>query len=274
MASLTTSLWQPAVSYSDQRPCTAQDGALADVEGRILEHNTHKSPVPVPPSVAGPFNAEAAQLTAEKVSLLNAKNSCVVATLRTGGPPPAGLSPTQKANVANGTTAARPQSADPGPVVRTPSGRVTIPSGHPLFPLWKVVRAMDTPMRPYPDIPLQGIPRPPIGYKHPSGYDVVDDGRGNPAVSPDHIVPKVEILYLPRFLELTPENMWEVINAPLNLQWLPRYVNEQLKNSRSAADMKGVDPTWQQQQHELQDRKRRELTILIGELADTQIPAN
>ncbi|OBB19726.1 hypothetical protein A5761_00865 [Mycolicibacterium setense] len=82
------------------------------------------------------------------------------------------------------------------------------------------------------------------------------------------------MLYIPRFLELTPENMWEVINAPLNLQWLPRYVNEQLKNSRSAADMKSVDPTWQRQQHELQDRKRRELAILIGELADTQIPTN
>ncbi|WP_131809174.1 hypothetical protein [Mycolicibacterium setense] len=133
---------------------------------------------------------------------------------------------------------------------------------------------MDTPMRPYPDTRLQGIPRPQIGYKHPSGYDVVGDGKGNPAVSPDHIVPKVEMLYIPRFLELTPENMWEVINAPLNLQWLPRYVNEQLKNSRSAADMKSVDPTWQRQQHELQDRKRRELAILIGELADTQIPTN
>lgn len=129
-------------------------------------------------------------------------------------------------------------------------------------------------MRPYPDTQLQGIPRPPIGYKHPSGYDVVDDGKGNPTVSPDHIVPKVEMLYIPRFLELTPENMWEVINAPLNLQWLPRYVNEQLKNSRSAADMKSVDPTWQRQQHELQDRKRRELAILVGELADTQIPVN
>lgn len=129
-------------------------------------------------------------------------------------------------------------------------------------------------MRSYPDTQLQGIPRPPIGYKHPSGYDVVDDGDGKPAVSPDHIVPKVEILYLPRFLELTPEHMWEVLNAPLNLQWLPRYVNEQLKNSRSAADMKGVDPTWQRQQQELQDRKRRELTILIGELADTQVPAS
>lgn len=56
------------------------------------------------------------------------------------------------------------------------------------------------------------------------------------------------------------------------MQWLPRYVNEQLKNSRSAADMKNVDPTWQRQQDQLQERKRRELTILIGELADTQIP--
>lgn len=81
----------------------------------------------------------------------------------------------------------------------------------------------------------------------------------------------MEILYLPRFLELTPENMWEVLNAPLNLQWLPSEVNTKNKNSRSAAGMKGVDPTWQQQQIHLQDQKRRELTELIAELADSQL---
>jgi hypothetical protein len=64
------------------------------------------------------------------------------------------------------------------------------------------------PMRPYPNVPLQGQPRPAIGDQHPSGYTVGTrtNKRGDePAVSPDHIVPKVEILFLPRFLDLTPD---------------------------------------------------------------------
>ena len=58
----------------------------------------------------------------------------------------------------------------------------------------------------------------------------------------------------------------------MNLQWLPSEVNERIKNSRSAADMKGVDPQWQNQQIALQDQKRRELTELIAQLADSQLP--
>jgi hypothetical protein len=85
-------------------------------------------------------------------------------------------------------------------------------------------------------------------------------------------VPKVEIMYLPRFTELTPENMWLVLNAPVNLQWLPTVVNAKNKNSRSAADMQGVDPQWQDEQVALQDEKRRELTELIAQLADSQLP--
>lgn len=91
-------------------------------------------------------------------------------------------------------------------------------------------------------------------------------------MSADHIVPKVEIIYLPRFMDLTPENMWLVLNAPLNLQWLPTAVNSKNKNSRSAADMQGVDLDWQREQVDLQDQKRRELTELIAQLADSQMP--
>lgn len=93
---------------------------------------------------------------------------------------------------------------------------------------------------------------------------------GSPAVSADHIVPKVEIMYLPRFLELSPDDMWLVLNAPLNLQWLPSVVNVVNKNSRSAADMQGVDPTWRDAQTTLQNRKRAELTELIATLADSR----
>jgi hypothetical protein len=85
-------------------------------------------------------------------------------------------------------------------------------------------------------------------------------------------VPKVEIMYLPRFTDLTADNMWLVLNAPLNLQWLPTTVNSHNKNSRSAADMQGVDLNWRQAQTKLQYEKRQELTELIAQLADSQQP--
>jgi hypothetical protein len=70
---------------------------------------------------------------------------------------------------------------------------------------------------------------------------------------------------------LTPEYQWEVLNAPTNLQWLPSQVNTKNKNSRSAEDMKGVDSDWQQKQINLQNQKRKELTDLISQLADSQL---
>ncbi len=273
---VTSGLSHPAVAVADTSDCATQQAALDDVHARIDEHNS-RSRGSGPPEIVRPYNAEADRLDAEQAANLGSLHACqrAVGVARVGGPAPRTQTPETLSEIANATAASRPRWPTAGPVTRLADGKVTIPKGHPLRPLWDVIKGLQSPMRPYPNVPLQGQPRPAIGDQHPSGYTVGNrtNKRGDePAVSPDHIVPKVEILFLPRFLDLTPENMWEVINAPMNLQWLPSEVNERIKNSRSAADMKGVDAQWQNEQIALQDQKRRELTDLIAQLADSQLP--
>lgn len=270
---LVPGLGQPATAHADAQGCPAQIAALEANQAKIAEHNS-RGGGPGPPEIVIPYNREADQLNAEKDALLASLQACelVIGKLRDSGPAPKVLKTGVVNDLEKAAAAARPQWTAATPPVKLGDGRVTIPKGHPLRPVWDVVKTQVTPLKPYPNVPLQGERRPSVGDSHPSGYTVGSKPNGEPAVSADHIVPKVEILYLPRFLELTPENMWEVLNAASNLQWLPSEVNTRNKNSKSAADMQNVDPEWQQEQVALQDRKRRELTDLIARLADSQLP--
>ena len=277
LSTLLLALPSSAIAYADAAACPAQVAALDANQAKIAAHNQLLPPSGVaPPEVAGPVNREADQLNAEKDGLLASLARCeaVVDRLRDNGPAPKPLSEKNSQAMARATAAARPKWQTPTPPVKLADNRVTIPIGHPLRPLWDIVKKLQNPMADYPLVPLQDAAPPPLGSMHDSGYTVetrMKDGREVPAISPDHIVPKVEILYLPRFLELTPENQWEVLNAPTNLQWLPSQVNTKNKNSRSAEDMKGVDSDWRQKQINLQNQKRKELTDLIAQLADSQL---
>ena len=273
LMAMVSGLVQPALAHADGQGCPAQVAALDDNQARIAEHNA-RGGGPGPPEIVIPYNREAAQLNAEKDALVASLQACQLAIgkLRDNGPAPKALKPTVLSDLGKAAAAARPQWTSPTPPVKLGDGRVTVPKDHALRPVWDVVKNQVTPLKPYPNVPLQGERRPSVGDSHPSGYTVGSKPNGAPAVSADHIVPKVEILYLPRFLELTPENMWEVLNAASNLQWLPSEVNTRNKNSKSAADMQDVDPDWQKEQVALQDRKRRELTDMIAQLADSQLP--
>ncbi len=277
LSMLLLALPSSAIAHADAAACPAQVAALDANQAKIAAHNKLLPPSGVgPPEVVGPVNREADQLNAEKDGLLASLARCeaVVDKLRDNGPAPKPLSEKNSQAMARATAAARPKWQNPTPPVKMSDGRVTIPRNHPLRPLWDVIKNLVTPMSDYPHVPLQDEQPPMPNAKHASGYEVgtrVVKGENVPAISPDHIVPKVEILYLPRFLDLTPENQWEVLNAPTNLQWLPSEVNAQNKNSKSAEDMKDVDSDWQQKQIALQDRKRKELTDLIAQLADSQV---
>jgi hypothetical protein len=264
------------VASADEAACPAQLAALQGTLAKIDEHNARALPGGVgPPEIVRPYNREADQLDAERAANLQRLQACATVTnkLQAGGPPTKPLGERAldslrqaKAQVPAGWTAPRP--------LPTLGTRITIPPDSPIKPLWDAVNKQKSPQYPYPDVALQGTPRPASTDIHASQpwKRIGTNAKGGPAVSADHIVPKVEIMYLPRFTELTPENMWQVLNAPLNLQWLPTAVNAKNKNSRSAADMQGVDPLWQKRQVELQGDKRRELTELIAQLADTQMP--
>jgi hypothetical protein len=145
-----------------------------------------------------------------------------------------------------------------------------MPRDSPVRPLYDVLRTETPPKLPA-DARLQGHPRPNVGDPVPAtpGRTIGPDKFGEPNVAADHIVPLVEVLQLPRFAELSPDNMWAVINAPRNLQWLDRTINL-MKGSRSAGDMKGLDEDWIASQTQLQGRLRQMLTDLIAQLAASQ----
>ena len=151
------------------------------------------------------------------------------------------------------------------------AGQIWIPEDSPIRPLWNSTRKLLCPMAKYPNVPLQGLPRPKVGDVHPSQPWARIGARvdGSPDVSVNHIVPKVELLYLPRFVELRPEHIWEVLQARLNLQWLPTRVSRFAKGARYAQDMVAVDEVWKLEQVELQQLKRRELIEVIAALADS-----
>jgi len=276
LIAVTLGVWSPPTARADEAACPAQVAALEATLAKIADHNGRGSPGGVgPPEIVNPYNREADQLNAEKAAKLGNLQACVVVTdkLRAGGPPTKPLNQ----GALEGIRQARAQvpsgwrAPTPLPTLGT---RITVPPNSPIKPLWDAFNKQKSPEYPYPNVPLQGARRPTSTDTHPAqpGKPIGTNAKGGPAVSADHIVPKVEIMYLPRFMELTPENMWLVMNAPANLQWLPTVVNAKNKNSRSAADMQGVDPEWRDEQVALQDEKRRELTELIAQLADSQKP--
>ncbi|WP_139245880.1 hypothetical protein [Geodermatophilus amargosae] len=93
---------------------------------------------------------------------------------------------------------------------------------------------------------LQGQPRPSANDPNPARADhrpLGLNGRGLSKVSPDHIIPLVELIQLPGFLKLSPENMLRVINSPVNLQWLPTGVNQGMAHD-GALRVANPDMAW------------------------------
>lgn len=259
-----------AVANADSEPCAAEKAAVDADKQAILEHNSPKSPVPVPPSVGIPYNEEAAALRAKGAADRAKLESCAVARLTSNGPLPNRLPDSTRNALDQARRNTAPGWRAPNPLQKNPrNGDVVVPKDSPARPVYDATG--DSPVKNFPDVPLQNQARPKVGDPDPArpGEYIGKKKDGSPAVSVDHIVPRAEVVQLPGFMELMPDNMWLVINAPLNLQWLSTPVN-QAKGSKSVSDMTGVDPTWQAEQHKLQDTKRQELIDLIAQLAISQ----
>lgn len=140
----------------------------------------------------------------------------------------------------------------------------------PARPLRDELRA-NSPPRKYPDVELQGKPRPKVGDVDESQpcRKIVAGTGGEPAVSPDHIVPIVGVMSIPGFMELTAGNMLVVLNARINLQWLSRTTNS-AKQDYAAAALSCYSPTWRAGQTVLEKAAERRLRELIKNLSATQ----
>jgi hypothetical protein len=83
------------------------------------------------------------------------------------------------------------------------------------------------------------------------------------------VIPRSDILEMPKFMNLNAENMWRVAMSPINRPW----ISDQAvlaKNSPSVAAVTGLDEAWLQQQSEMADSVRQKLLDAIDMLLKSQ----
>jgi hypothetical protein len=264
-------------------PCLAQTAALLSVHQQIVAHNTrpHIFRVPEQAAAAAQYNAEAASLNAALSAAKSRLQACIAAATALGsaGPGSPPLETTPSADIRARIQRAK-DSIPPNwrPATRPDeNGYWRVPKDSPARPLFDILRGNKGPKNPrYPfgDYRLQGRWRPRIGdpdqaYPARRILPALSSNQPGPRVTPDHIISLAEIINLPGFTRLTPNNMYMVTRAPINYQWLSQSAND-AKSSRSVALMEGVDPRWRYQQKILEDRTRAQLIDIIRKLLASQ----
>jgi hypothetical protein len=263
---------------SDPAQCSAQVAAADQLLQRIDAHNAepHEFDLQQQQAQAAAYEAEAAQLRAEQATTeanLTACDQAISALTDTQpGSPPIKTPTQQKLNKIGNAQALLGSNWTPQP--EPPEGNNwEVPETDPARPLFDELRKENPASQYIGSATLQGQPRPQVGDPDPA-YDgrLIPPTKANPAkpaVEPDHIVPLAQIINLPGFVRLSPEHMYMVVNAPLNLQWMSAKANRS-KMSRSVMGMRGVNPQWQQQQYKLQEQTRNHLVDIIQQLLKSQ----
>lgn len=256
--------------------CADQIAALEAINAQIDAHNAqpHQFTIPDQAAQAEAYDAEAARLNAAGDAAQANVQACADAmeALAAQDVATADL-PTVPDDVKADIDAAKKQIPDDWkPSARPPAGQNwRIPTNSPVRPLYNVLR--DNNPGPMGNAVLRG-PRPTVDQRDPA-YPA-SDGRvfgtnasGLSAASPDHIIPLAEIINMANFTKLSAQNMYAVTRAPLNYQWLS-YTANLSKQARSAADMSGVDPAWQESQVQLENEVRQQLQDIINKLLKSQ----
>lgn len=254
--------------------CSVQQAALDAVQERINAHNAEPNVFELPRQAAqaAAYDARAARLNAEQEAAIAQLEACLAAIDALEGPGrngPALPAPTERTLTAIETALKQVPAGWEPPPPPTDGKKWQVPADSPVRPLYDALRRNNPGNLGATN--LQGTRRPSTGASDPAypGRTIGANRQGGPAVSPDHIIPLAELLHLPGFLDLTPENMYLVVHAPLNLQWLS-YPANWSKSSRSVASMSGVDPRWQAKQIELENQVRDELREVIDLLLESQ----
>lgn len=265
----------PALAQEPTEICAAERKAADDVNAEIEAHNAkpHDFIVPRDAAAATAYDAEAAQLNTQRATVADALASCatVWATLTAGDLDSPVLKVKPSPEVLSRLEDARgkvpPGYRDPP----TPPGQQRqIAPGSPLRPIWAALRQSSPAkqLRYLTDLNLQGKPRPQIGDPDPSlpgrviGSRTAPGGQVVSAVQIDHIISLVEVVQMDGFAQLTPAEMYAVVNSPANLQWLSPAVNGG-KSSRSVAYLDPVDPDFQREQVALENTVREKLQTAI-----------
>lgn len=98
------------------------------------------------------------------------------------------------------------------------------------------------------------------------GRTILEGVDGGPAVVANHVVPLIDVMNFPGFLQLSAENMYVVANTPLNLQWLSYIAAAALASPSMAQIIGPLDEGWLVEQAQMQARVRGEVEQLIRQL--------
>jgi hypothetical protein len=282
---LATVIPAPGVAHGDTKVelCSEIVAKAYDLGSRIAVHNAkpHEFEIPRQAAAYNAYEAERVALQAEQAAILPALAACEEAErglsgLPNGPPIPA---PTTTA-LDRLASAARnvPRDWRPTPTAtRAPAEvvRVSVPAASPVRPLYDVARTMSpVQLSRKGDVHLNGSPPPRAGaldpaYQPEKNVRIRTTTTGEPAVSADHIVPLAEIVQMPGFHRLSPRNMYAVINAPSNLQWLSFKANR-AKSAIISGLVPGFDPAFAERLRTLQQEQRAELQRIIDSLLKSQ----
>ncbi|WP_064935601.1 hypothetical protein [Mycolicibacterium peregrinum] len=253
--------------------CPIQVSASQAVEAKIDSHNAipHHFIVPRQQAEANAYDEEAARLNAEKDAANANLASCAAATSR--------LAAGGKIRVPLATTVQKMKQAQDRlgqqkpPVLPNIRGNAKTAVWEPGRELYDALRNTSPDQEALGDIPLQGEGWPEAGSPDPaypsgSGMMIGTNDNGTPKVEPDHIVPLARLFYIPGFIKLPPQYMYQVAHSPLNMQWLSRKANRS-KQAGEAAVVTGADPDWIDKQQELELATVAELTEITKQILDS-----
>lgn len=274
-----------ASAQMDPRACAAQADALRAINQQIDAHNArpHTFEVPRQAAALAAYDADAYRLNAAAQTALGALQACAEAlqalTAAAPNSPPLEVeAPAGVRSALNDARAKIPTNWKP-PAAPAPGQQWRVLPNSPVRPIYDVLRREAPATSKTPALQnayLQGRPRPQIGDPDPAypGRTIRAGaaGPGGPTqsrVRVDHIVPLAELVNLPRFTQLSAENMYIIAKAPVNYQWLSLSANS-AKSSRSVVNIRSPDPQWQADQFALQNRVRQQLTNAIAKLLASQ----
>ncbi|MGM1062009.1 hypothetical protein [Saccharothrix sp. Mg75] len=268
-----------------QADCAAEQSALDQVHQQISTHNAkpHVFELPRQAGELAAYDAEAAALNTAQQTAITNLGGCrqrvlqrdqalaELADARPGSPAVPTPRPDTLQRLEQERAKLPPGFTSP---VRAPDakGRWRVDKGTPPRPLYEALREVTPPGNWGAGTTLQGVSRPKVGDRNPAlhpRHTIGANAKGEPQVSPDHVVPLTEIVHMPGFLQLNARNMYSVVNSPLNLQWMASRTNIS-KGSKSAGVVTRFDPAWSTAQVALENRIRPRLQDLIARLLASQ----
>ncbi len=252
--------------------CASLEAALQSVQAQIEQHNATPNVFDESQAAAlAAYDAEAAALTAAQETAIANLQSCLDAAslLATDNSTVDLKPPTEKARQVLQQAKDKIGNDWTPPAAPAVGKNWTVPKSSPPRALYDALRSGNPPE--LGAATLRGQARPAVGADDPAyaNRTFLTAADGLSAASADHIIPIARQIYLPGFVQLTPDNMYVVTRAPLNFQWLSFKANLS-KQSRSVAGMTGVDPRWQAEQIELEDETVRALQDAIDRLLASQ----